>query len=297
MPRAFVLVLLAGLLVLAACSDDVPTPTPDPAPTPVGPPTPDPITRLGMYLDALNEIGLQQAVTATAHVPTATALAAIATTQRAQYETDRNDWREYFDAQVATPTAAPAPDPAATPTPAPVIELIDLNTASIQLLDTLPGIGEILAERVFLYAMENGPIISVDQLLGIRGIGPQTVEDIRPLVVQSAPLPKPTPVIPDTPTPVVVATKIPEASRLDLNYMWLGDARSRLLLADETAQAIFTFRARCDSQPYLEWNPGAAPIQGASSCARGIRSLSELVDAFVITSALATRIYPLVVQS
>ena len=62
-------------------------------------------------------------------------------------------------------------------------QLIDINTASpIELAEALPGIGEVLSERIAAYRVANGPFVRTDQLLGIRGIGVATYERLRPLI-------------------------------------------------------------------------------------------------------------------
>ena len=60
--------------------------------------------------------------------------------------------------------------------------LIDLNTASEAELDTLPRIGPVRAGDIVAYRELNGPFTSVDQVTEISGIGPATLEGIRPLV-------------------------------------------------------------------------------------------------------------------
>ena len=60
--------------------------------------------------------------------------------------------------------------------------LIDLNTTSALELQTLPGIGPVLAERIILHREANGSFASVEDLLNIRGIGPSILESMRPLV-------------------------------------------------------------------------------------------------------------------
>ena len=59
---------------------------------------------------------------------------------------------------------------------------IDINTASVQLLETLPGIGPVLASRIVEYREQNGPFERTDQLTAVRGIGSATYERLRPLV-------------------------------------------------------------------------------------------------------------------
>ena len=60
--------------------------------------------------------------------------------------------------------------------------LMDLNTASEAQLDTLPRIGPVRAGDIVAYRELNGPFASIDQVTEISGIGPATLEGIRPLV-------------------------------------------------------------------------------------------------------------------
>jgi competence protein ComEA len=61
-------------------------------------------------------------------------------------------------------------------------ELVNLNTATPEELETLPGIGEVLAGAIVAYREEHGPFTSVDQLIDVSGIGEVTLEEIRDLV-------------------------------------------------------------------------------------------------------------------
>ena len=60
--------------------------------------------------------------------------------------------------------------------------LVNVNTASATELETLPGIGEVIAQAIIDHRTENGPFASVDRLLDVPGIGDATLEDIRELV-------------------------------------------------------------------------------------------------------------------
>ena len=60
---------------------------------------------------------------------------------------------------------------------------VDLNTADLIVLQTLPGIGEVKAQAIIDWRDRNGLFTSVDDLLSVAGIGPVTVEALRPLVV------------------------------------------------------------------------------------------------------------------
>lgn len=60
--------------------------------------------------------------------------------------------------------------------------LINVNTASASELEALPGIGEVLAQRIVDFRTEHGPFTSVDQLLDVSGIGDSILGSIRELV-------------------------------------------------------------------------------------------------------------------
>lgn len=68
--------------------------------------------------------------------------------------------------------------PATVPTQAETVYPIDLNTATLEDLKALPGIGEVLAQRILSYREEYGPFRSVDELLMIEDIGEKRLEAI-----------------------------------------------------------------------------------------------------------------------
>lgn len=79
----------------------------------------------------------------------------------------------------AGPGGASGTDPGAEGAPsAPV----NLNTASAAELDSLPGVGPAIAERILQWRELNGWFTSVDDLDEVSGIGPATLERLRPLV-------------------------------------------------------------------------------------------------------------------
>lgn len=59
---------------------------------------------------------------------------------------------------------------------------ININTATAELLQTLPGIGETVAQKIVEYRLENGPFTTIDDLLKIPGIGPTTLEELKGLI-------------------------------------------------------------------------------------------------------------------
>ena len=61
-------------------------------------------------------------------------------------------------------------------------EVINVNAAGAGDLDRLPGIGPAKAEAILAYREEHGPFQTVDGLLEVSGIGPVTLENLRPYV-------------------------------------------------------------------------------------------------------------------
>jgi len=59
---------------------------------------------------------------------------------------------------------------------------VSLNTATVEELDALPGVGPSLAAQIIAYREANGPFLSVDELEEVPGIGPAKLEQLRPLV-------------------------------------------------------------------------------------------------------------------
>jgi competence protein ComEA len=88
--------------------------------------------------------------------------------------------------QVAAVSPAPA---ASLPAPSlPIVPkrshdgLLDLNRATEQDFDALPGIGPKLAERIMEYRQSVGAFHALDELREVKGIGKKKFERIRPLV-------------------------------------------------------------------------------------------------------------------
>ncbi len=58
--------------------------------------------------------------------------------------------------------------------------VVNVNTASIEELQALPGIGEARARAIVAARQELGGFENVDQLVEVRGIGPANLERLRP---------------------------------------------------------------------------------------------------------------------
>lgn len=58
-------------------------------------------------------------------------------------------------------------------------EMVNINTASVEKLSRLPGIGDMLAERIVAYRELHGPFDAIEQLLNVEGIGEGKLNAIR----------------------------------------------------------------------------------------------------------------------
>lgn len=83
-------------------------------------------------------------------------------------------------------SGSPSTSKAVPPRPGPAKpkagEAVDLNTATVQELDALPGVGPVTAAAIVAWRQANGKFTSVDQLADVEGIGPARLEKLRALV-------------------------------------------------------------------------------------------------------------------
>ena len=63
--------------------------------------------------------------------------------------------------------------------------LLDLNRATADELEALPGIGAVLAQRVIVFRESAGRFRTVEDLRGVKGIGAKKFERLKPLVMVS----------------------------------------------------------------------------------------------------------------
>ena len=79
-------------------------------------------------------------------------------------------------------TPAPSDVPTTSGSASAPVGLVDLNTATVEQLDTLPGIGPVTAAAIVAWRDAHGRFTSVDQLGDVDGIGPARLEKLRELV-------------------------------------------------------------------------------------------------------------------
>ena len=81
---------------------------------------------------------------------------------------------------LATASAPAAGGTAATGAPTAPVQL---STATLEQLDSLPGIGPVTAQKILDYRTKHGAFSSVDELDAVPGIGPARLDQLRDLVV------------------------------------------------------------------------------------------------------------------
>ena len=59
---------------------------------------------------------------------------------------------------------------------------VNLNTATVEQLVALPGIGEAVAARIVAYREANGSFGKIEEVMNVRGIGEKTFLRLRPLI-------------------------------------------------------------------------------------------------------------------
>lgn len=75
-----------------------------------------------------------------------------------------------------------APVPGADPVPGTPAAKVNLNSATVDQLDELPGVGPVTAKSILDWRTKNGHFGKVEDLLDVKGIGQATLDDLRDLV-------------------------------------------------------------------------------------------------------------------
>lgn len=85
-------------------------------------------------------------------------------------------------AQPAAPSGSGTGTTSGAPGPAAAGAKVNINTASLEELGTLPRVGPVTAQRILDWRKEHGAFTSVDELDAVDGIGPKLMESLKDLV-------------------------------------------------------------------------------------------------------------------
>ncbi len=77
--------------------------------------------------------------------------------------------------------------PAATATSLAAADLININTATLAELDSLPNIGATTAQNIITYRTQHGPFARIEDIMNVPGIGPSTFDAIKNLITVGMP--------------------------------------------------------------------------------------------------------------
>ena len=61
-------------------------------------------------------------------------------------------------------------------------DLLNINTATLEELDSLPGIGPTIAQRIIDYRTKNGAFSTIEEIMDVSGVGPATFDEIKDLI-------------------------------------------------------------------------------------------------------------------
>jgi len=162
------------------------TPTPTPPPEPTVTPTPAPlrvyvtgaVVHPDVYLLATGSI-IRDALVAAGG---ATSDADLNRINLAQQVYDQQQIYVPRLGEENPPIPLPAPPPSTTSSSAQPTGKVNINTATAEELDTLPGIGPAIAQRIIEYRQTNGPFQSIEEIKNVSGIGDKLFERLKALI-------------------------------------------------------------------------------------------------------------------
>ena len=94
------------------------------------------------------------------------------------YQSGEIDWNELAQSRGGIYYGSDTADDT-TGTTAAMVGMININTATVEELQQLSGIGEVKAQRIIEHREQNGPFVTIEQIMNVSGIGNATFEKIR----------------------------------------------------------------------------------------------------------------------
>lgn len=73
-----------------------------------------------------------------------------------------------------------------------VAATINLNTATVEQLESLPGVGRSTAQRIVEHRQKNGGFKKIEELMNVKGIGEKAFLKLKPLIIVTPKADKPT---------------------------------------------------------------------------------------------------------
>ena len=110
---------------------------------------------------------------------------AVYVTDAAHYRIPSTDDADDSPVNSAPYADNPVAEEPAEPTAALCAAPLDINTATAECLDTLPGIGAVRADAIVRHREEVGPFVSIDSITDVSGIGSGTYQKIADLITVS----------------------------------------------------------------------------------------------------------------
>jgi competence protein ComEA len=179
----FIIVIVVAVIIVMTSTPDAvqivvnpPVPTATPAPTN----TPEPI--LVYVTGAVNEP--EQTITLPYGSRVSDALDAVGgVTDDADLERINMAGILHDGDQIHVPSVNDSADESASTIPTPSGgEVIYINSATLEELETLPGVGPAMAQRIIDYREANGALTSLEDLDNVSGMGPATIEGLADLI-------------------------------------------------------------------------------------------------------------------